>query len=527
MVTIVAGRIMGAAGLMALAMYLAVTFLVPETRGISWVGAFAAVGLAAWVYLDWTALSRFFGSRGGREQLVSLVLLLIVVGICGMLMHIIEQHPKRWDVTEGRVHSLDARTEQILRDVPDTLEVTVTGYFEAGSFDRATAGKRDAFEGFVDAAEASGTRAKLELLDPNLAPLAASRAGVTSNATVIVTAWPRGGSELEGRTERLIGPDEEELANALTRVVGGERSKIYFVSGHGERTPRSSGEDSVSALSQHLQNLGFELGVWSSLTEGAVPEDASVLIVAAPEDPLGEREAGLIRQWVEQGGSLALFAEPDLPGDDPSPTGLEGALLSWGLRLQDDLVLDQRMAILGGDPTVTVAEEFGYHEITDDFERGVYFYTARSIEEDNALPEQVTVFKLARTGDDVWGETDLASDEVTRTDADHEGPLTLLALAELHRPDSEATGQVLLAGDADWISDGLVLEGGNRDFVARAIGHLARAEDVVKLPPRQESEERLDLTRLEMVLMVLMVVLLVPGGSALTGIILWVWRKSL
>ena len=527
MVTVVAGRIMGAIGLMALAMYFAVTFLVPDTRGISWVGAFAAVGLAAWVYLDWAVLSRFFGSRGGREQLVSLVLILIVIGIGGFAMHIVDQHPMRWDLTEGRIHSLDAHTEQILRDVPDDLEVTVTGFFEAGSFDRTTSGKREAFEGFVDAAKATGTRAHLELLDPNLSPLAASRAGVTSNATVIVSARPRGSSELEERRERLLSPDEEELANALTRVVGGQRSKIYFVAGHGERTPRTSGEGGVSSLSQHLQNLGFDLDVWTSLTEPEVPADAAVLIIAAPQDPLDEREAGLVREWVEQGGSLALFVEPDLPGREPTTTGLEGALLSWGLRIHDDLVLDQRMALLGGDPTVAVAEEFGYHEITDDFERGVYFYTSRSIEQDNALPEQVTVFDLARTADSAWGETDLDSEEVTLNEEDHAGPLTLVALAELHRPDSEVTGQVLVAGDVDWIADGLLLEGGNRDFATRAIGHLARAEDVVKLPPREQSEDHLDLSRLEMVLLILLVVLLVPGGFALTGIILWVWRKSL
>ena len=527
MVTIIAGRIMGAVGLMATAMYLAVIFFVPETPGISWVGAFGAVGLAAWVYLDWTALSGFFASRGGREQLVSLVLVLIAIAIGGLLMHIVEQHPKRWDLTEGQIHSLDARTVQLLRDVPADLEVTVTGFFEANSYERTAAGRRDAFKAFVESARATGTSAQLEMLDPNMSPLAASRADVTSNATVIVSARPRGGGEQDERKERLLSPDEEDLANALTRVISGKRSKIYFVTGHGERSPRTTGEEGVAALSRHLQNLGFELGVWPSVKEPSVPEDAAVLIIAAPQDSLDDREAGLVREWVEQGGSLALFVEPRLPGDEGRPTGLEGALLSWGLRLQEDLALDQRMALAGGDPTVVVADEYGFHEITEDFDRSVYFYTARSVQEDNALPEQVTVFELARTGDRAWGETELDADEVSFTEADNAGPLTLVALAELHRPDSEAAGRVLLAGDVDWITDGLLLERGNRDFITRAIGHLAKAEDVVKLPPREESDERLDLSRLELVLMSFLVVFLVPGVAGLTGIILFFWRRSL
>jgi hypothetical protein len=527
MVSVVAGRIMGAMGLMATAMYLALIFFVPETRGISWVGAFGAVGLAAWVYLDWTALSRFFGSRGGREQIVSLVLVLIAIAIGGLLMHIVEQHPKRWDLTEGRIHSLDERTEQILKDVPADLEVTVTGFFDASSYDRVAAAKRAAFKGFVDAARATGTSVTLELLDPALSPRAASRADVTSNATVIISALPRGASEDQERRERLLSPDEEELANALTRVVVGRRPKIYFMAGHGERSPRTTGLGGVSALSRHLQNLGFELGVWASAKEPAVPEDAAVLIIAAPQDPLDEREAGLVREWVEDGGSLALFAEPKLPGDESAVTGLEGALLSWGLRLQEDLVLDQRMALANGDPTALVADEYGFHEITRDFDHSIYFSTARSIQEDNALPEQVTVFELAKTGKRTWGETELDSEEVSFTEADNPGPLTLVALAELHRPDTEASGQVLVAGDVDWITDGLLLDRGNRDFVTRAIGHLAKAEDVVKLLPRGESEERLDLNPLELVLMAFVVAVLVPGVAGLTGIILFFWRRSL
>jgi hypothetical protein len=174
-----------------------------------------------------------------------------------------------------------------------------------------------------------------------------------------------------------------------------------------------------------------------------------------------------------------------------------------------------------------VADEYGFHEITRDFDHSIYFSTARSIQEDNALPEQVTVFELAKTGKRTWGETELDSEEVSFTEADNPGPLTLVALAELHRPDTEASGQVLVAGDVDWITDGLLLDRGNRDFVTRAIGHLAKAEDVVKLLPRGESEERLDLNPLELVLMAFVVAVLVPGVAGLTGIILFFWRRSL
>ncbi len=522
-----AGRIMGALGVMALGMYLVLYRFVPDAAGVSWVGAFAAVGLAAWVYLDWTALARFFGSRSGWEQLASLALIGVVVAICGLLQHIVEQHPKRWDFTEGRIHSLSERTEEILLNVPDHLEVSVTGFYESDAYDRSASAKRQFFQDFVDAAEALGTPVELKLVDPTLSPVAAERAGIAGNATVIIAARERADPAGTVRSERLVSPDEEQLANALLRIRDRDRRKIYFVTGHGERTSRTTGAHGLSAVTRHLQQLGFDVDLWSSRTEAAVPEDAAVIILAAPEHPLDDREAGLLREWVEQGGSLAVFAEPNLTGEGSSPTGLEGALLSWGLRIREDLVIDERMNVLVGDPTVAIAEQFGYHDVTSDFDKGLVFHTARSVTEENALPDQVTVFELARTTDAVWAETDLTAEAIMFDEHDNDGPLTLVALAELHRPDSDDGGMVLVAGDVDWLSDGMVLEGPNLDFVSRAVGHLARAKDVVKLPQRPETEERLDLSTGEIVLLFLFAVFVIPGGSALTGVILWAWRRSL
>jgi hypothetical protein len=521
----VVGRMMGAVGLMALGLYSLMAFFVPDTPGLAWVGATAAVGLAAWVYLDWEALARFFGSRGGREQLVSAVLIVVVAGICGLAMHIASKDPKRWDLTERRIHSLDPKTEQVLQDLPERLEVEVVGFF-SNSFDASESAALKSFERMVDAARATGTGVRFEILDPEINVLAAREAGITSNATVIVSVRSRA-NPADERVERLYSPDEEELANALLRAISDRKSKVYFVSGHGERTPRTSGDEGVSMLAQHLKNLGFGIGVWESLREPTIPEDATVLIVAGPTTPLDEREAGLIREWVEAGGSLMLLAEPTLPEEELVKTGLEGALLSWGLRLQDDLILDQMMTRLGGDPAAPIADRFGFHEITSGFETALIFATARSVSEENALPGQVTIFDLARSSDQAWGETDLSQEEISITEDDNEGPVTIIALAELHRPDSEAAGRVLVAGDVDWITDGLIPTLGNLDFVTRSVGYLAKAEDVVKIPPREKSDDTLELSALEMVLMVFLVVFLVPGVTTAVAIMLWVWRKGL
>ena len=382
-------RIFGALGLMALGLYALLAVFVPEVPGISWVGAGGAVAVTFWVYFDWEPITRFVGSRGGREQMVSWGLMLVAAGICGMVLHIGERKPKRWDFTEGRIHSLNSKTEQILTDIPAGLEVEIKGYYRS-SFDSEEVAQRKAFERLGDAIQSTGSSVDFQLIDPEYSPLKASRDGVTSNGTVIVIARPEGGDDNAGRSERLQVPDEAELANALIRVISSRKSTIYWISGHGERSPETRGELSTSLLTGHLVNLGFEVKSWSSLKETEVPSDATVLILAAPKVPLAEREAGMIREWVEEGGSLMVLSEPQMPGQESAGTGLEGAMLSWGLRLRDDLAIDPIMSRLGGDPAAPIADRFGSHEITKGIDLGVVFVTARSVEEQSADAEQVT-----------------------------------------------------------------------------------------------------------------------------------------
>jgi hypothetical protein len=476
------------------------------------------------VYLDWEALAGLFGTRGGREQMLSFLLIVTVTAICFFVGDIVNDHPVRWDLTEARLHSLDPKTEAILQDIPDGVEVEILGFF-VSSFDSIKAAKRRAFERLVDAARATGTSARIEVIDPEMAPLIASQMGITSNATVIVTARTEGAAD---RTERLYSPDEQELANALLRVISGERPTIVFLEGHGERAPSMAGERGLSLLAGQLTTLGFGVGTWNSVTEPEPPTDMSVLVLAGPTHRLEAREASIIRQWVEDGGALMMLAEPELRDDSDGLTGLEGALLTWGFEFRDDLVIDPLMSRLGGDPAAPIADTFAFHEITQDFDLPVVFVTARSLVENNTLPEQVTTFDLARTSDGAWGETNLEADEIEYNEGeDFEGPMTLIGLAELHREGSEGQGRVVVAGDVDWLTNGLVVSRGNLDLASRTLGWLAREDDVVELPAREATADTMELSLLQLLLMVFISVFLVPGGTAVAAGIIFMWRRGL
>jgi hypothetical protein len=524
MLTLLLGRLMGAVGFLSLLLFGAVLYLAPDFAGARWLGAAAAVGLSGWVYIDFEALSRFAASRGGKEQFASTLLIVVGVAIAGLGIHLADRAPKRWDLTEGRLHSLDPQTEAVLRDVPAGTTMAMTGYF-VGLGDARQEAQRARWSQLVDAMTATGTPIAIETVDPATEPLRARTDEVSSNATVLVTA------QVEGqplRVERLISPEEQDIANAVVRLAQDRKATVGFVRGHGERTPSQGGEEGLALFAAALREKGFSVAEIDTLREPELPAGLSLLVLAAPQVPLTAPEAERIAAWVEAGGSLLVALEPPLPGQPAPLSGLEEALAGWGLSARDDLVLDELMRQYVGDATAPLVDRFGLHQITDGLQVPIVLSTARTLVTTDVDPEAVTLFELAKSSEAAWGETTLDPGvPVAADESDHLGPVDLVLLAELTPEGQERGGMALLVGDVDWLTDGLLTGWGNRDFALRAVGHLARQEDLIKLPERERAGGGFEVDFLTQVFLGLGSVLLLPGACLLAGFGVLLWRRSL
>jgi len=523
------GRILGAVGCLILAACAIIGFVAPDLPGLPWLATAALASLGGWLFLDWDPVRAFFSSRGGRSQAASWVLTVLVAAIMGVLLHLAETNPKRWDGTEGAVHSLQERTQSILRDLPPDRTITAVGYFIGLGEPQQEAARRR-FEGMMQAARAIRPTLVFELVDPDANPTRAMTDEITSNGTVLLTMAGGSKDPKSPRTERLQSPDEQDLVNALVRLASDRTRTVYFTTGHGELSLDDNGGTGLGLLARRLSSLGLEVSELNTLREASIPEDAATLVIAGPRAPLTTAEAESIRQWVDGGGSLLVAAEPPSPGkrrDEAPDTGLEEAMASWGLAFQDDLIFDEVMRRAVGDATFPLCDRYGYHESTDGLRLPLLLHTARSVVDTQPDPEFVTVFHLVQTSEAAWGETALDAEVFEMDENDHLGPVTAMALAELHGKDGVQGGRVLAAGDADWLSDGLLGEFGNLDFAVRIFGLLTDEDDLVELPPRESTGTGLSLSFLQELLVILLAVLLVPGAVALGGGIVWAWRSRL
>jgi ABC-type uncharacterized transport system involved in gliding motility auxiliary subunit len=143
---------------------------------------------------------------------------------------------------------------------------------------------------------------------------------------------------------------EQVFTAALVSLVEGKASKVYFTEGHGEHplqdaeTPAGYGLVGQLLKSENVQTANLNL---ASL--GDVPTDAKAVVIAGPTIPFSPVEAQAIGRYLANNGKLFILVDPYVT------LGLEDMLKSYGLQLDQDLVLYRAMTTTGQEVTVSIA----------------------------------------------------------------------------------------------------------------------------------------------------------------------------
>ncbi len=145
--------------------------------------------------------------------------------------------------------------------------------------------------------------------------------------------------------------EEQALTGAIRRVVAGDKTKLCFMSGHGERSIDDGSEEGLGLLRDVLDKDNYE-----SVSVDTTPQNAyepfkkcDVVIVAAPRPQsshalgaLTDAEATRLRAYLLSGGNMALAIGAEAREAGPM---LSRVVEPFGIALDDLLVIE-------GDPTL-------------------------------------------------------------------------------------------------------------------------------------------------------------------------------
>jgi len=157
---------------------------------------------------------------------------------------------------------------------------------------------------------------------------------------VVVRAADLFNEEPSAGSGQVVASDAEDaLISALIRLREGTKSRISFITGHGEPSIHDldPARNALGLLRSRLERLGARIVV-NNLVRDELDPGTELAILAGATRPFQPEELRRLTRYLDGGGKLLVFAGFRVA--DAEPTGLEGWLKGHDVEVGPGLVLD-------------------------------------------------------------------------------------------------------------------------------------------------------------------------------------------
>lgn len=415
--------------------------------------------------------------EGARRHAVGSGLALAFgVALVFPLNYLANEHDVDWDFSYFRVTKPGTSTLAIVATLDAPVEVMLF-------YPPANDTKEQLLPYFEELVANSAGKLTLKVLDQPSEPTLSKDLSVRDNGYIVLK---KGDAKEKFRVDTDIKKARKDLKKLdgtvqkyllkLTRT----KRVVYLLTGHNEASPRESNPFfKLNALKTELTNQNYDVKDFG-LEQGsatAVPDDAALVIVAAPEKSLLPEESKALAAYVDRGGALFVFA-------DPQRDAMVELLGHVGVTLGTHPLANNTkiIPITGGpmDKANLISQRFGSHPVTATLSKyatkaAVVLPTVVAVNESGAgtAPGPAKYTPLIRTYEDSWEDL---NDNLVQ-DKEEASKVYVMAMA-VQGPDTAKYRAVVL-GDVSAASD-FVLERaqGNQVLVLDAVRWLVGDEDV-------------------------------------------------
>ncbi len=482
------------------------------------------VAVLAYTLGQWREIAAVFRGRQARYGTLTGVSIVVVLAILVALNYIGARQNKRWDLTSNKSFSLSDQTRTILSKLDAPLQIQV--FAQEPDFPR--------FQDRLKEYEYGSKRISTEYIDPEKKPTVAKQKDVQQFNTILFN--------YKGRTERVTTDTEQDITNAIIKVVSGQQRKVYFTQGHGERDTTAQDRGGYGAITQALGRENYAVDKLVLAQRGSVPDDASVVVVAGPKIDFFPNEIDALKKYLDKQGKLVMLLDPPDKADSPPLTNLIALAHEWGMDVGNNVVVDVSGMgrLFGGDVSVPVSASYPSHAITKNGEFNIMtaFPLARSVTPVSGGVDGHTAQPFVETGPNSWAETNLkellTSGKVGFDEgADKKGPIAIGSAVSAAAKASDAKAaadapkpetRVVVMGDSDFAANGVLGIAGNRDLFMNVVGWASQQENLISIRPKEPDDRRITLTSTQQWNIFWFSLLIVPGCIFGSGIYSW-WRR--
>jgi ABC-type uncharacterized transport system involved in gliding motility auxiliary subunit len=441
------------------------------------------------------------------------VILFVVLMV--LLAYITNQYHVSKDITQANRNTLTKGSIDILNQMKGPIQLTVFA-----SKDDPNNGDtfRKTFADFISRFQRTKPDIHLKFISPTEEPKLAQDANIKTDGEVVV--------EFNKRSEHIVPPfAEQEMTNLFVRLSRTNSQPIMFLDGHGERHLQGIKNHDIGEFGKILETKGFKFANPDLTIAQAVPSNGSMLVVASPQVNLSEIEVKKIKTYLESGGNLLWLL------DDDNLRGMQEVAEYLNLSVSPGIAVDMTAAQYGADAKVAFASFYGDHAITRNFQLRTLFPEAHEVSAVASDEKGWKVAKLVEVAPNGWLEADKIvnggkNQKVVFDDKkDKRGPITVgIALERIYGKKGQ---RIVVMGNANFLSNTFITNGGNLDFGLNIVNWLAGDDKLITIQAMPLKD--VNMTIPEGSIMAKVVgygtQYIVPAVFLILGILFW-WRRK-
>lgn len=443
----------------------------------------------------------------------------IVAALVVVVNVFLGQLPSTWtvvDLSTQRLYSITDTTKDFL----DTLDQDIDIYL-LSSEENANPTIVHTLNRYEDYSD----HIKVSYIDPITNPNFAAQytdASVSSNSVVVVSdtrhkvvdyfdLWDWSGS---GSDITISGYDAEgQITGAISYVTSESTSTLYVTEGHTEAEVPEYVSTSLSKENIAVETIDLK-------NVEAVPEDACALLIHAPERDLNEYEAGVVTNFIDNGGVVILITG----STDVSRPYCESIIDYMGLSLVDGMIVEGNTDFYYQNqlyivPNVTAMD---YTDVIVNNKYQVFAPYSQGIVIEEQKSDHVYT-PIMNTSKKSYSKVNLQSTTIEKEENDIAGPFYL----GMEVTNNISKGKLVVYSCSQLFLDGTstVSNGTNQYLLVCSITANTEVEYNITVPMKSYQVNQIMVPNVAVLVIGALTIIILPMGLLISGFVIWFKRR--
>ncbi|MFT6863115.1 MAG: hypothetical protein ACJAVK_001676 [Akkermansiaceae bacterium] len=333
----------------------------------------------------------------------------------------------------------------------------------------------------------------------------------------------------ENNQRRVVGYQDEDLISSMIQAaIEGNPRIMYLIEDKSDLEVTASGSP-LLVLMEVFQKQNILLQPIKISQIDAIPANAEGIVIVAPEYDFEPNEIEVLENyWQRPSSAIIAYLSPT-----SSPINLRAFLRKNGVTPRDDRIIRTRN---GRTESQVLATFTSGTEINGSLEGKSVPFEGRvgSLEvregAEDLVTNRILAYSLIESAPDFWGETDYkTANPKYDDDADYSGPLSIGAAVIRGNSNADNTApnisKMIVLSTSDFL-DPNRLGKEQLDFVKNSTYWLLGREELMGIGPRGIQRRKLNLIKVEVKQLSQIVIVFIPAGLFLFGMMVWNARRA-